>query len=76
MCDANILQYYWINEKKNCSDIISKHLNYPQLWHSLKLILFLSGNTGHLIVDDEEENKDECQVSLSLPVKCNQGKPY
>lgn len=46
------------------------------MWHLLKPILFYSGDTGNLIADDEEENEVECQVSTSLPVKCNQGKPY
>ena len=57
-------------------ETMSKHWSYPQVWHLLKPILFYSGDTGNLIVDDEEENEDECQVSISLPVKCNQGKPY
>ena len=53
MIAAKVLGYYWIDGKKNPSDIVSKHWSYPQVWHLLKPILFYSGDTGNLIVDDE-----------------------
>ena len=77
MIAAKILGYYWIDGKKNPSDIVSKHWSYPQVWHLLKPILFYSGDTGNLIVDEAEEgNEEKCSVSISLPVECNLGKPY
>ena len=59
MIAAKVLGYYWIERKKNPSDIVSKHWSYPQVWHLLKPILFYSGNTGNLINDAEEENEEE-----------------
>jgi hypothetical protein len=55
MIAAKILGYYWIDGKKNPSDIVSKHWSYPQVWHLLKPILFYSGDTSDLI--DEEDEK-------------------
>ena len=57
MIAAKVLGYYWIDGKKNPSDIVSKHCIYPQVWHLLKL--FYSGNTGNLINNAEEENEEE-----------------
>jgi hypothetical protein len=59
MIAAKVLGYYWIDGKKNPSDIVSKHWSYPQVWHLLKPILFYSGNTGNLINDAVEENEGE-----------------
>jgi hypothetical protein len=53
MIAANILGYYWIDDKNNPADIVSKHWSYPQIWHLLKPLLFYSGDTFDLL---EEEN--------------------
>jgi hypothetical protein len=53
MISSKILGYYWIDDKSNPADIVSKHWSYPQVWHLLKPILFYSGDTFDLL---EEEN--------------------
>jgi hypothetical protein len=49
MIAATILGYYWIDGKMNPADIVSKHREYPQIWHLLKPLLFYSGDPGDLI---------------------------
>ena len=58
MCDANILGYYGIDGKSNCSYIISKHSSYTQVWYKLKPKSFYSRNIGNPIVNAEESNED------------------
>jgi hypothetical protein len=53
MISAKILGYYWIDGKRNPTDILSKHWSYPQVWHLLKPLLFYSGEKFDLL---EEEN--------------------
>jgi hypothetical protein len=57
MIAAKILGYYWIDGKSNPADIVSKHWSYPQVWHLLKPILFYSGDTGDLIIDENETSE-------------------
>jgi hypothetical protein len=55
MIAAKVLGYYWINGKSNPADIVSKHWGYQQVWTLLKPpILFYSGDTTGILVDDEE----------------------
>jgi hypothetical protein len=49
MISAKILGYYWIDGKRNPSDIVSKNWSYPQVWHLLKPLLFYSGDTFDLL---------------------------
>jgi hypothetical protein len=49
MIAAKVMGYYWIDGKEYPVDIVSKHWNYPQVWHLLKPILFYVGDTSDLI---------------------------
>jgi hypothetical protein len=56
---------YWIDEKDNPADIVSKHWGYQQVWQLLKPLLFYSGNTLDLIAEDVEtaENIESLHTS-------------
>ena len=56
MIAAKILGYYWIDGKNNPADIVSNHWGYPQVWHTLKSLLFYSGNTADLLEANKGEN--------------------
>ncbi|MFA9289401.1 MAG: reverse transcriptase domain-containing protein, partial [Weeksellaceae bacterium] len=70
MIAAKVLGYYWIDGKKNPSDIVSKHWSYPQVWHLLKPILFYSGNTDNLINDADEETEEEENTGNNNETNC------
>jgi hypothetical protein len=53
---AKILGCYWIDEKSNPADIVSKHWGYQQIWYLLKTLLFDSVITLDL-VQESENNK-------------------
>jgi hypothetical protein len=66
MITAKILGYYWIDGKKNPTDIVSKLWSYPQVWNILKPILFYSGDTKELINPDEKERLEITMDCVSV----------
>jgi hypothetical protein len=45
---SGMVNFYWIDDKSNPANIVSKHWAYPQVWHMLQPILFYSGDTKTL----------------------------
>jgi hypothetical protein len=65
MIAAKVLGYYWIDGKRNPADIVSKHWSYPQVWHLLKPILFYSGDTDNLILQEEEAAENQRKLGTT-----------
>jgi hypothetical protein len=40
--------YCWLDGKKNCADILSKHWGYQAVWPIMQPLLFYHGNTANL----------------------------
>jgi hypothetical protein len=80
---AGMVNFYWIDGKRNPGDIVSKHWAYPQVWHMLQQFLFCSGETRNLLQDGdpysktspkEYHNKDDVLVTHdSITAKVNDG---
>jgi hypothetical protein len=61
---AILLGYYWIDEKANPADILSKHWYYQQIWSRLQLVLFYSRNTNVIVVSEQKEKKKIRGISI------------
>jgi hypothetical protein len=62
---AGMVNFYWIDGKRNPADIDSKHWAYPQVWHMLQPILFYSGDTKSTLF----KNNDPTSKSSSMDSK-------
>ena len=51
---SKIVSFYHIPGDINLANILSKHWGYQQVWHSLRALLFWSGNPTVLMDDTED----------------------
>lgn len=63
---GKIVNFYWINGKKNPADIVSKHWAYPDIWSLLQPILFYSGDTTLLIRNEKATELEENNVAEAM----------
>ena len=59
---AKIIKFFHIKGEGNPSDILSKHCGHPQLWPTVKLLLFWSGDTIkpiHEVIEEAGEQETE-----------------
>jgi hypothetical protein len=63
---AGMVNFYWIDGKSNPANIVSKHLDYPQVWHMLQPILFYSGDTKTLLKNNDPISKTSSTESKKM----------
>jgi hypothetical protein len=61
-----MVNFYWIDGKRNPASIVSKHWAYPQVWHMIQPILFYSGDTKTLLKDSDPNSKTPSMESKKI----------
>jgi len=56
---AGITKFFHIRGETNPADILSKHWDYASVWSQLRPLLFWLGDTGDLVKDEDEVDKEE-----------------
>ena len=50
---AGVIQFHHMPGSQNPADILTKHWSYASIWQTLQAILFWTGDTAKLLVDDK-----------------------
>ena len=58
---AKLVRFYHIKGEHNPADVLSKHVGFPEMWRSIKSLLFWQGDTTKCLT------KDEYQVMKTNP---------